>query len=88
MTETDYNDADSELAHNEHVIYEEEDSPKYSAAIIKQYNRAKCASIKNDARSKKIVRQQNKERTKMNKKTPKKPETKRKQKTVFDFGGN
>ena len=87
MTETDYNDIDLELAHNEHIIYEEEDSPKYSAAIIKQFKRAKRASTKNDLRSKKIVNELKKMRKKMNKKT-KKPTKERKQKTIFDFGGN
>ena len=92
MTETDYNDIDLELAHNEHIIYEEEDSPKYSAVLIRQYKRAKRASVKNDLRSKKIVKALTKERKKMNKQTTPKTVMKRvakhRQKTVFDFGGN
>ena len=88
MVETTYDDADIERAYTEPIEHIEDDTPNYSKTIMTQYRRAKRASIKNDARSKKIVKQLNKERTKMNKKTPKKPETKRRQKSVFDFGGN
>ena len=87
VVESVYTDSDIKIAHDEHVIEDEDASPKYSAALLRQYNRAKRASKKNDERSRKIVKQLTKERKKMNK-TTNKPVTKRRQKTVFDFGGN
>ena len=86
VLETSYTDSDVERAYTEPIDTGDTVSPTYSKSVMQQYRRAKRASKKCNERSKKIVKQLNKER--MNKKTPKKHETKRKQKTVFDFGGN
>ena len=85
--ETDYTEDDVERAYHAPIVDDDETPSTYSAALLRQYNRAKRASKKNDERSKNIVKQLTKERKKMNKKT-KTPTKERKQKTISDFGGN
>jgi len=85
--ETDYNSEDVARAYTEPAP-DTKDTPTYSKSLMVQYRRAKRASKKNDERSRKIVKQLTKQRKKMNKKTVPKPKTKRRQKTIFDFGGN
>lgn len=86
VLETAYNPEDIERTYHE-PIDTDDDLPNYSKSVMVQYRRAKRASMKNDLRSKKIVKKLNKERKKMNKNKNKitKPAPKRRQKNILDY---
>lgn len=94
VLETVYLDDDLKRVHDsEQPVVENTENPGYSKAIMKLFRRAKKAGEKNDARSRKIVKAQNKERKKMDRKKKKaakvvKPPAKPVQRTIADFGGN
>ena len=91
VLETVYREEDLQRVHeSEQPTTENTGNPAYSAAIMRQFRKAKKASKSNDERSRRIVKALNKERKKMDRVKNKakkivEPPVKRVQRTLMDF---